>query len=58
MRYNRLKTVYKPKESKAPARAPAPTLPVITNQSLRDMFMSPGALEIKRRTPGLLTRSK
>ena len=26
----------------------------ITNQSLRDIFMSPGALEIKRRTPAFL----
>ena len=26
-------------------------LPIITNQSLREQFMSPGALEIKRRTP-------
>ena len=49
MRYNRLKSVYKPKESKAPA--PAPTPPIITNRSLRDMFMAPGAMEIKRRTP-------
>lgn len=27
------------------------TLPVITNASLRDQFMAPGALEIKHRTP-------
>lgn len=30
---------------------PGPTLPAITNQSLRDKFMSPGALDIKWRTP-------
>lgn len=27
------------------------TLPAITNASLREQFMAPGALEIKRRTP-------
>jgi len=32
---------------------PAPTLPEITNASLREQFMAPGALEIKRRTPAL-----